>query len=167
VNIESFKMLDFISNISVGDGSIECSTQVPKISSIFDHHFPNFPVVPGVLLIEVMAQSSGYAIMAHTEFSKLPVLAKVSNCKFVDFVSPGDLVTCKSNLIKCCIGVTLNKAELFIGQRQVASAEIRLRLVDFPSDSAKQTLEHNFNMLLSKGKSLIEEVAPCSKVANY
>lgn len=65
----------------------------------FADHFPGFPIVPGVLQIEMMATTGGKAIkIAHPEW--LPVLGQVKNAKFIKQVEPGD---------RCFIHVTVTR----------------------------------------------------------
>ena len=45
---------------------------MPTTSTIFEGHFPGRPLMPGVLLIESMAQASGWLIIAHTGFERMP-----------------------------------------------------------------------------------------------
>ena len=49
--------------------------------------------MPGVLLIEAMAQSSGWLLIALTKFERMPFLAVVKEAKMRSFVSPGQLLT--------------------------------------------------------------------------
>ena len=46
------------------------------------------PLVPGVLLIETMAQASGFLVLARTEFAAMPFLMTVDGAKMRDFVKP-------------------------------------------------------------------------------
>src|ERR1041385_3049962 len=62
---------------------------VPTTSTIFEGHFPGFPLMPCVLLIEAMAQTSGWLLVAVNRFERMAFLAAVKDAKFRMFVTPG------------------------------------------------------------------------------
>ena len=68
----------------------------PGELEIFEDHFPGWPVVPGVLLLEAMAQLAGKAIGYTVRMERgdwpFPILSMVQNAKFRRFVKPGELV---------------------------------------------------------------------------
>ena len=61
-----------------------------KQSPVFEGHFPGYPLMPGVLLIECMAQTTGWLVSALTGFTGLPALAGVKEGKIRSAVFPGD-----------------------------------------------------------------------------
>ena len=71
MNLEYFSMVDRIAALDVGKGTITVEAQVPKTSTIFEGHFPGYPLMPGVLLIEAMAQSSGWLVIALQKFERI------------------------------------------------------------------------------------------------
>ncbi len=62
---------------------------VPTQSTIFEGHFPGYPLMPGVLLLETMAQTSGWLIIGLTKFTRMPFLAAFKEAKLRSFVTPG------------------------------------------------------------------------------
>ena len=68
MRLEYFQMVDRIVDLNVGERRITVSAQVPQQSSIFEGHFPGYPLMPGVLLIETMAQTSGWLLIAMLKF---------------------------------------------------------------------------------------------------
>lgn len=149
MNIERFRLLDKISKLSVSEGTLLSQIQVPVVSTVLDEHFPGKPILPGVLLIEIMAQSSGYLVMAKFDFNKMAVLAKVSHCKFVDFVIPGDTLICSVKVLLCNRGFSVHQAEITRDGVVIAKAELRMKVLDFFGESAKETLKHKFDQLTS------------------
>lgn len=150
MDFDRFNMVDKINTISVEQGTIETQTIVPTDSSFLDNHFPSNPIVPGVLLIEVMAQSSGNLAMAKLEFTKMAVLASVSHCKFFDFVMPGDILTCSAKLLSCKRGFSVNEVNVYREDEVVAMAELRMKIIDFFCDFSKEKIISNFNVMLEK-----------------
>jgi 3-hydroxyacyl-[acyl-carrier-protein] dehydratase len=55
----------------------------------FQGHYPSVPIMPGVLIIEAMAQSGGLAL-AHEDLTGLPLLAGIDKARFRKMVTPGD-----------------------------------------------------------------------------
>ena len=63
MQLEYFHMIDRIVDLNVDEKTIVVEAQVPKESTIFEGHFPGYPLMPGVLLIESMAQASGFLLL--------------------------------------------------------------------------------------------------------
>ena len=68
--------------------TIRVEADVPTDSTIFEGHFPGHPLMPGVLLIEAMAQTSGWLVIGATKFERMPFLAAVKEAKLRTFVRP-------------------------------------------------------------------------------
>ena len=68
MRIEYFQLIDRITELNLAELTIRAEATVPTTSTIFEGHFPGHPLMPGVLLIESMAQTSGWLIIARTRF---------------------------------------------------------------------------------------------------
>ncbi len=81
----------------------------------FQGHFPEYPVMPGVLIIEAMAQTGAVVILSQENFKgKTPFLAGLNKVKFRKKVVPGDtlLMTVEISKLRGAIGVGKGKAEV-------------------------------------------------------
>ncbi|MGE5535098.1 MAG: 3-hydroxyacyl-ACP dehydratase FabZ family protein, partial [Acidobacteriota bacterium] len=66
MRLEYFQLIDRILDLNLGDRTIRSEAVVPTQSTIFEGHFPGHPLMPGVLLIETMAQTCGWLVLAAT-----------------------------------------------------------------------------------------------------
>ena len=77
MQLEYFQLIDRILDLNVAEKTITVEAQVPEHHTIFEGHFPGFPIMPGVLLTEAMAQSSGWLLLGVMNFERMPFLAMV------------------------------------------------------------------------------------------
>jgi 3-hydroxyacyl-[acyl-carrier-protein] dehydratase len=90
MRLEYFQMIDRFVAVDIGGRVARAICKVPLQSTVFEGHFPGYPLMPGVLLIECMAQTTGWLVSALTGFTGLPALAGVKEGKIRNAVFPGD-----------------------------------------------------------------------------
>ncbi|HVY59766.1 MAG TPA: 3-hydroxyacyl-ACP dehydratase FabZ family protein [Xanthobacteraceae bacterium] len=134
MRIEYFQLIDRIAEIDVDARRIRAIATVPQTSTIFEGHFPGHPLMPGVLLIETMAQTSGWLVIGLTRFERMPFLAAVKEAKFRRFVTPGEVLSVEAELVHDGSGFAVTHARIVAnGEKPVCEAEIRLRVMPFPN----------------------------------
>jgi 3-hydroxyacyl-[acyl-carrier-protein] dehydratase len=91
----------------------------------FQGHFPGHPVMPGVLIIEAMAQTAGVLMFSKEEKKgKIPLLAGIDKARFKKPVYPGDQLEIKVEILRMVRGIGKAKAEAYVDNNLVASAEL-------------------------------------------
>ena len=99
MQLEYFQLIDRILDLDTEAKLITVEAQVPTANTIFEGHFPGYPLMPGVLLIESMAQASGWLLLGLMKFERMPYLAQVKEAKMRGFVSPGELLSIDAKVV--------------------------------------------------------------------
>ena len=133
MHLEYFQMIDRIVDLKVGERTITVEAQVPQNSTVFEGHFPGYPIMPGVLLIEAMAQTSGWLLIALNKFERMPFLAAVKEAKMRSFVSPGDLLRVEASIVHEGSGYAMTSAKIRVGGELRSNATITFGIVPFPN----------------------------------
>jgi 3-hydroxyacyl-[acyl-carrier-protein] dehydratase len=140
MRLEYFQMVDRIAELDVPGGWIAADCQVPDASPVFEGHFPGHPILPGVLMIETMAQTGGWLLLATLGFRRMPFLMQVEKAKMRAFVAPGQALRAEANLQHEGSGYAVVKGAIIAGGRKVAEAEIRYGVVAFPNDTLREAM---------------------------
>jgi 3-hydroxyacyl-[acyl-carrier-protein] dehydratase len=141
MRLEYFQLIDRIVELKLADQTIRTEAQVPAASTIFEGHFPGFPLMPGVLLIEAMAQTSGWLLIAVTKFTRMPFFVSVKEAKLRTFVTPGQQLALSAKLLHEGSGFAVTKADIRCDDKTVCTAEITFRLMQFPSPEFRANME--------------------------
>ena len=123
-----FLLVDRVIEI-VPDVSAVAVKNVTINEPFFEGHFPGHPVMPGVLIIEAMAQAAGLLTQISRRMkgdagSPLFYLVKVDNARFTAPVVPGDQLRLEVNLKRLVRGMGLFAARTTVDGKEVASCEL-------------------------------------------
>lgn len=131
-----FLLVDRVLDYKVGEFLIAIKN-VTYNEPFFQGHFPQRPVMPGVLLIEAMAQATGIlsfkTAKAQPESNSLYYLVGVDKARFKQPVEPGDQLLIEVKLIRTTRGVWKYAATTKVDDKLVASAELMCMKRDNPS----------------------------------
>jgi 3-hydroxyacyl-[acyl-carrier-protein] dehydratase len=133
MRLEYFQLIDRIVDLNLADRSISSEAVVPVDNTIFEGHFPGFPLMPGVLLIEAMAQTSGWLVVSMNQFKRMAFLAQVKDAKFRTFVTPGQKLIVTAKLTHEGSGYAVTEAKITLAGKAVCDATLTLRIMDFPN----------------------------------
>jgi 3-hydroxyacyl-[acyl-carrier-protein] dehydratase len=135
MQLDYFRLIDRIVDLNLEARTIVVEAHVPEKHTIFEGHFPGFPIMPGVLLTESMAQSSGWLILGVLKFERMPFLAIIKEAKMRGFVSPGQVLTLEAKLEHEGSGYAVTKVKGRVGKDLKCSAELTFGLSPFPDPS--------------------------------
>jgi len=133
MRLDYFQMVDRIVELNLERKTITVEAQVPKASTVFEGHFPGHPIMPGVLLIEAMAQTSGWLLLGLVKFERMPFLAAVKEAKMRGFVTPGELLTVEATLVHEGSGYAITEGVIKVGGKRRTNATLTFSHVPFPN----------------------------------
>jgi 3-hydroxyacyl-[acyl-carrier-protein] dehydratase len=133
MRFEYFQLIDRIVDLNLAGLTIRCEATVPTASTIFEGHFPGYPLMPGVLLIETMAQTSGWLVVATNRFERMPFLAAVKDAKLRAFVTPGQVLSISAELKHEGSGYAITEASIAADGKSVCDATLTFSVLAFPN----------------------------------
>ena len=151
-----FTLLDQIVHLEPG-AQITATKSLSLAEEYLGDHFPLFPVMPGVLMLEAMTQAGAWLVRAGEDFAhSMVTLKEARNVKFSSFVAPGQTLTVTAEIIDQDERQTRLKAQGVVGGETQLSGRLileRYNLADVASGSAaadiqiKQNLKNLFALL--------------------
>lgn len=120
--------------------TITVESRIPEASPVFEGHFPGHPLMPGVLLVETMAQTSGWLLLGLNGFTRMPFLMGVKEAKFRSFLGPGAKLEVTATLEHDGSGFAVTKARIASEGKRICDAELTLRVMPFPAPELEQAM---------------------------
>jgi len=153
-----FILIDRIVELIPGE-SIVTTKNLSIAEEYLKDHFPGFPVMPGVLMLEAMTQSAAWLIRITDNYSNSVIsLKEARNIKYNHFVQPGETLTLKIKIVSRTEEETKVKAEGWLGDIQALSARLVISHHNIGRDYP--ALAWKDEALVNELKSIYELIAP-------
>lgn len=164
MRIDRFQFVSRVETLDVTKATLTALARAPDDHSIFEGHFPSHPLMPGVLLTELMAQTCGFLLLSLNGFGQMPFLAALKEVKLREFVRPGTELLCTAERVHPGSGYAVLNASVALreGQKRVCNGVLMFRIVPFPSDELRQHMKlraDEVGLSLSGGDVVIAEKA--------
>ena len=145
-----FLLVDRVRELEIGS-RIVAVKNVTLESDYFDHHFPMLPIFPGVLLVEVMAQSAGYLLWRSVEQAEgrrvLPVLTGIRGARFLRTVVPGDQLIIEARLSSLDYHVAQAQVTAHVESDVVARADLAFGMRHYKNQEEYAAAVRQMDML--------------------
>ena len=133
-----FSLIDKIDELTPGK-SVVATKSLAMSEEYLRDHFPKFPVMPGVLMIEAMTQASSWLVRATENFAhSMVVLKETRNVKFGQFLQPGQTLVVTSTIVSDTENETVLKAQGSIEGQVCIRAQLTLSKYNLASVSPHQ-----------------------------
>ena len=127
---DPFLLIDEIVEMEVGV-KVKARKYIKEDDFWFKGHFPNYPVTPGVLMIEMLAQAGAVCMLSKPEFkSKIGLFGGIDKAKFRRQVVPGDVLDLEVEVIRQRGPVATCKGLASVGGEKAVSCEITCVVAD-------------------------------------
>lgn len=131
-----FLLVDRVEELVPGE-RIHAYKNVTINEEFFNGHFPHYPVMPGVLIIEALAQAAG--VLSFKTMEQAPsedsviFFVGIDDARFKRPVVPGDRLDLHVSIERCVRGIWKYKAKAMVGDQVAAEANLMCALRDIPS----------------------------------
>ena len=130
-----FLLVDKVVEVIPGEG-IVAQKNVSINEEFFNGHFPHYPVMPGVLIVEALAQAAGIlsfkTMGSKSDANSLYFFVGIDNCRFKRPVVPGDVVMLHVSIERQSRLLWKYKAQALVDGQVAAEADLMCALRDLP-----------------------------------
>ncbi|MDQ4105725.1 MAG: 3-hydroxyacyl-ACP dehydratase FabZ [Actinomycetota bacterium] len=125
-----FLLVDRIEELEPGVRAVGVKN-VTQNEPFFQGHFPDYPVMPGVLIVEAMAQVGAVGVMVNEEYrGKLALFAGIDNVRFRRQVVPGDVLTMEVDIERLKGRIGRGKGRASVDGEKACEADLMFAFAD-------------------------------------
>lgn len=125
-----FLLVDKVLNIDLTNSEIIAQKNVTINEEFFQGHFPGAPIMPGVLILEALAQAGGILVHQIGNTQRIALLLNVANAKFRKPVIPGDILMLHAKAVHITQKAGKIGAKAMVENQVVVEAEFSFALID-------------------------------------
>jgi 3-hydroxyacyl-[acyl-carrier-protein] dehydratase len=140
MRLEYFELVDRIVDLDLAAGTVAADCVLPAQSPVFEGHFPGHPILPGVLMIEAMAQTGGWLVMGKLRYRRMCFLAAVQEAKLRSFLAPSAPIRVEATLAYEGSGYADIAGRILSDGKRIADAKIRYIITDFPNETLRASM---------------------------
>jgi len=142
-----FLLVDRIADYEAGQ-SIQGSKCAAMAEDYFEWHFPERPIVPGMLILEACAQLAGWLEAASSDFEQWFLLDRVASARYYDFAVPGDVIELSLTRIEGADDQRRTyHAESSVGGKRGATLEFEGRVVPLETLASREAARRQWAVL--------------------
>jgi 3-hydroxyacyl-[acyl-carrier-protein] dehydratase len=134
--------IDKFESFSSGESAVAIKNVTLAEEHLHDH-FPGFPVMPEVLMIEAMAQTAGILVGEAKNFEEKVILAKIKKAVFFDYVQPGDTLKLHAKIESIAPEAAGTVGQITCNDKLIAEIDLMFSHID-KNLAGKQFPEENF-----------------------
>ncbi len=145
-----FRLIDRIESVSDDRTSLVAVKTVTLAEEYLGDHFPSFPVLPGVLMLEALTQSAAWLLQVRDDFRHgVVVLKEARNVRYGTFVAPGDALRVTVELMKETPGGATFKAGGTVDGQTAVAGRLELAAFDLaekhaaPAEADERLRQHH------------------------
>jgi len=132
-----FLLVDRIVELEPGERIVGLKEVSLERDQFLKGHFPDYPVMPGVLIVEALAQTGAVLVMDDPQNAgKLPFFARVDNCRFRQQVRPGDVLRLEVEVTSFRAPVGKARGRALVDGKLACEADLTFALGDPQQSSA-------------------------------
>lgn len=126
---DPFLLIDEV--IEMGETYIKARKYIKEEDFWFRGHFPNYPITPGVLMVEMLAQAGAVCMLSRPEYKgKLAFFGGIDKAKFRRQVVPGDVLDLEVEIVRQRGSIGTGRGIATVGGKKAVSCEITFAISD-------------------------------------